>query len=167
MNQGVMRWRGIIVALAITAALVAAALAGEVTVAWTFATNNVDGTPLTDLAGAKVYYGTTSSNYTRVVDVPGGAPGQTKSHTVTGLVDGVRYYLNGTAYNTAGLESDFCREVAKVAKNSSPQVPGPNDALAVLVHRRQIMVIRNQGGRYVPLVMWQAWDDALSKWVDE
>ena len=30
-------------------------LRAVITVAWTFATNNADGTPLTDLAGAKVY----------------------------------------------------------------------------------------------------------------
>jgi len=92
--------------------------ASDVTVYWTFATNNVDGTPITDLAGAKVYYGTASSNYTHVVDAGmGGAegPGDNGSFTVTGLVFGVRYYLNGTAYNTCGLESDFCNEVSKVA----------------------------------------------------
>jgi hypothetical protein len=98
-------------------------VAASVTVRWTFATNNVDGTPLVDLAGAKVYYGTSSSNYTQVVDVPGGQPGQSKSFTVTNLSEGVRYYLNGTAYNIAGLESDFCREVSKIAskKPNSPK----------------------------------------------
>ena len=75
---------------------------------WSFPTNNLDGTPLTDLAGAKVYYGTSSSNYTHTLDV-----GMTNACTVTGL-DYLRvYYFNGTAYNTAGLESDFCTEVAK------------------------------------------------------
>jgi len=93
----------------------ATARAAEVSVSWTFAANNVDGTPLTDLAGAKVYYGASSSNYTQVVDVSGGQPGQACSFTVTGLVAGVTYYFNGTAYNTAGLESDFCAEVAKIA----------------------------------------------------
>ena len=86
-----------------------------ITVAWTFATNNVDGTPLTDLAGAKVYYGTASSNYTHVVTVPGGVPGGAGRATVTGLTAGVTYYLTGTAYNAAGMESDCCNEVRKVA----------------------------------------------------
>ena len=89
--------------------------AADITVAWTFATNNTDGSSLTDLAGAKVYYGTASSNYTHVLAVPGGVPGGEGRATVTGLVEGVRYYLNGTAYNLAGLESDYCNEVSGIA----------------------------------------------------
>ena len=96
--------------------------AADITVAWTFATNNVDGTPLIGLAGAKVYYGTASSNYTHVITVPGGVPGGEWRATVTGLVAGVRYYLTGTAYNTAGLESDFANEVRKVAGASDGAV---------------------------------------------
>jgi len=84
---------------------------GTVTLTWTMPTNNLDGTPLTDLAGAKVYYGTASSNYTTVVDA-----GMVETYTITGLTAGATYYCNGTAYNTAGLESDFCDEVAKEAK---------------------------------------------------
>ena len=116
-----MRFRGILSAMAIEALIVLAlvlacrAAAAEVRVAWRFADRNTDGTPLTDLAGAKVYYGTASSNYTHVVTVPGGSPGGEGRATVTGLVRGVAYYLNGTAYNVAGLESDFCNEVRRVA----------------------------------------------------
>lgn len=91
--------------------------AGQVTVTWTFSTNSADGTPLTDLAGARVYYGTASSNYTEVLDLPGGQPGQTCRFTITGLVEGVRYYLNGTSYGRSGGESDFCAEVTKIATN--------------------------------------------------
>jgi len=84
---------------------------------WTFATTNLDGSPLTDLAGAKVYYGTSSSNYTHVIDVPGGVPGESKTFRLTAseynLLPGVLYYFNGTAYNTSGLESDFCDEVTR------------------------------------------------------
>jgi len=88
-----------------------------VTVLWEMPETNVDGTPITNLAGAKVYYGTVSSNYTHVVDVPGGVPGETRTFRLTqrerNLVPGVLYYIAGTAYNTAGLESDFCAEVSK------------------------------------------------------
>jgi hypothetical protein len=91
-----------------------------VTVTWRFPTLNTDNTPITDLAGAKVYYGFSSSNYIHVVDVPGGQPGETKSFTVSNLIAGVIYYLNGTAYNVAGLESDFCDEVTKIAGLSGP-----------------------------------------------
>ena len=101
----------------ILGSLTAAHAEQGVTVSWTFADKNMDGTPLTDLAGARVYWGTASSNYTHVVDGPGGEPGQTRSFRLTarehGLLAGVLYYVNGTAYNTAGLESDFCTEVAR------------------------------------------------------
>jgi len=79
-----------------------------VSLAWTMPTNNADGTVLADLAGAKIYYGTASSNYTQVVDV-----GLTNTMQITGLEVGTLYYFTGTAYNTAGLESGYCNEVAK------------------------------------------------------
>lgn len=87
--------------------------AAEIPLSWTFASTNMNGTPLTDLAGAKVYYGTSSSNYISVIDVPGGEPGEIGTYTVSNLTDGVTYYFNGTAYNTAGLESDFCDEISR------------------------------------------------------
>ncbi len=84
---------------------------------WTFATTNTDGTPLTDLSGVKIYYGTSSSNYTHKVDVPGGNPGETKTFRLTAsehnLLPGVVYYMTGTAYNKNGLESDFCEEITR------------------------------------------------------
>ena len=97
---------------AILALILAAGIAGaaEISVQWDMPTTNTDGTPLTDLAGARIYYGTASSNYTATVDA-----GMVESLSVTGLTAGATYYFNGTAYNTAGLESDFCTEVAKVA----------------------------------------------------
>lgn len=118
------RGDGIIPLQIILAALIVFALATMlpaaepgITVSWTFASTNMDGTPITDLAGAKVYYGTSSSNYTHVIDVPGGSPGQTVTQHIEAaehdLTPGVVYYLNGTAYNTSGLESDFCDEVAR------------------------------------------------------
>ena len=83
---------------------------GMVTLRWTLPETNFDGTPLIDLVGAKIYYGTSSSNYTRIVDA-----GLTNSITITGLEANVLYFFNGTAYyRTIGLESDFCNEVAKL-----------------------------------------------------
>jgi len=84
---------------------------GEVTLSWTMPTNNMDGTSLTNLAGAKVYVGTASSNYTRAVDA-----GMVERFVLVGLQEGQTYYCNGTAYNRAGLESDFCTEVIKRAE---------------------------------------------------
>jgi hypothetical protein len=119
--------RSAIVVLCLLVAGVASA--ADLTVEWTFATNNVDGTALVDLAGAKIYYGTSSSNYTEVVDVPGGEPGQRCTFTITGLVAKTTYFVNGTAYNDEGLESDLCDEVSRRVTTR----PGKNKNLVLIL----------------------------------
>jgi hypothetical protein len=143
------------------------AFAAQIELSWTFAEANTDGTPITDLAGANVFWGTEPGKYTEKVQVPGGEPGATVTYILRGLVEGTTYYLNGTAYNTAGLESDFATEVAKIAVDVTPQVPGPHDVLAAMPARRQVMVIRQTEGQWTPLVIWQTYSDDLKAWVDE
>ena len=75
---------------------------------WILPTHNVSGTPLTDLAGVRIYYGTSSSNYTTMVEV-----GITNKYTVLNLLAGRTYYFNGTAYNSLGMESDYANEVSR------------------------------------------------------
>jgi hypothetical protein len=64
-------------------------------------TTNVDGTPLTTLAGYKVYYGTTPGHIHSIV------VGNVKSYQIAGLANGQTYYFTVTAYDTYGIESDF------------------------------------------------------------
>ena len=129
------RWKWFVFMFSVIAAALPPVVssAGEISLTWTMPTNTLDGTPLIDLAGAKVYYGLSSSNYTTVIDV-----GSTNAYTVTGLQEGETYYLNGTAYNTAGLESDFCSEAVKVAAPSSgnelPQVNAGPDLTTTLLN---------------------------------
>jgi hypothetical protein len=59
-----------------------------------------------DLKGYRVYYGTSSGNYTSVIDV-----GNQVTCTVTGLTPGETYYFAATAYNNIGLESDYSTEL--------------------------------------------------------
>src|SRR5438067_13116957 len=59
-----------------------------------------------DIAGYRLYFGTTSGNYDQVRDV------ETPYLAVTGLSDGVVYYFAVTAYNLAGAESSFSNEVS-------------------------------------------------------
>lgn len=94
------------------------ARAGEVSLTWELPTNNVDGTPLTDLAGCKIHYGLTSGTYTVILDV-----GFTNSVTITNLEGDATYYFTGTAYNDAGLGSDFCGEVDKIVYAPLPEPP--------------------------------------------
>ena len=59
-----------------------------------------------DLMGYKVYYGLSSKNYDRVIDV-----GNQTRYTVEGLSEEVNYYFAVTAYDSAFNESDFSEEV--------------------------------------------------------
>ena len=77
------------------------------TLTWDPPTTNTDGTSLTDLAGYKVYYGTTSGNYTASTDV-----GNVTTYTVSDLPPQV-YYFAITAYDTVGNESDYSNEAYK------------------------------------------------------
>jgi len=72
----------------------------EITLSWD---NNAE----TDLAGYKVFSGTSSGNYSGSIDV-----GNWNSCTVSGLQEGTNYYYAAKAYNTAGLESGFSNEVS-------------------------------------------------------
>jgi hypothetical protein len=60
-----------------------------------------------DLAGYKIYYGTTSGNYPGNLDV-----GNVTTCALTGLNWGTTYYAAATAYNTTGYESGFSNEVS-------------------------------------------------------
>ncbi len=107
--------------LCITSALIifillsaATVYAGEATLTWDPPTTNADGTPLTDLAGYKVYYGTESGNYSQSIDV-----GNVTTYTVSGLTNGQTYYFAVTAYDTSGNESDYSNERAKTIESSS------------------------------------------------
>ncbi|MDR4506602.1 MAG: Ig-like domain-containing protein [Candidatus Scalindua sp.] len=59
-----------------------------------------------DIAGYKVYYGISSSNYDDIIDV-----GNQTTYDLSDLVSGVTYYLAVTAYNSSGNESGYSNEV--------------------------------------------------------
>ena len=78
----------------------------QVGLIWDAPTTNADGTPLTDLAGYKVYFGTASRSYGAPINI-----GNVTTYTVTGLTPGITYYFAATAYDTSNNESDFSNEV--------------------------------------------------------
>lgn len=82
--------------------------AGSATLSWTAPATNADGTPLTDLAGYKIHYGTTSGSYTQSLSV-----GNVTTYMLTNLTDGLTYYFVTTAVNTSGGESGFSNQVSK------------------------------------------------------
>jgi hypothetical protein len=59
-----------------------------------------------DLSGYELHYGVSSGEYTASVDA-----GDATSCTITGLARNTTYYIAATAYNTAGLSSDYSNEV--------------------------------------------------------
>ncbi len=73
---------------------------------WDAPTKNEDGTPLEDLAGYIVYYGTESSNYDVSYDVK-----NTTTYKVDNLTEERTYYFVITAYDTSGNESKYSEEI--------------------------------------------------------
>jgi len=79
------------------------AFAAQIKLAWDVNTES-------DLAGYKVYYGTSSKSYVGSTDV-----GNVTAFTLTGLTQGQTYYTAVTAYNTLNQESGYSSEVSGVA----------------------------------------------------
>jgi hypothetical protein len=77
---------------------------GSATLSWTPPTENTDGSALTNLAGFKIYYGTSEGNYTSTVDLNN--PGLS-SYMVENLAGGNTYYFVMTAYDSNGNESAY------------------------------------------------------------
>ncbi len=96
--------------------------AGDATLSWDPPTTNADGSPLTDLAGYKIYYGTTSGNYTNNIDV-----GNVTTYKVVDLTEGLTYFFVVSAYDTLGNESDYSNEVSKKIESvdtTPPRITG-------------------------------------------
>ena len=93
-------------AFAITASQVST---GTATISWQPPTLNADGTPLTNLAGFWIRYGTSSNTLGSAVQVAN--PGVT-SAVIESLSAGT-WYFAVTAYNTLGVESDLSQLAQK------------------------------------------------------
>ncbi len=74
---------------------------GQATLSWTAPDANTDGTPLTNLAGYRIYYGTSADVLDQVVEIP--SVGLT-TYVVANLGVGT-YYFSIRAYNSVGAES--------------------------------------------------------------
>ena len=110
--------------------------AARVSLSWTAPTTNQDSTPLTDLAGYKVYHGFASRSYNVTIDV-----GLTTSAVLSDLQDGRTYYFAVTAYDTSGNQSVFTEVrvhhsarrhwTVPMRDQRSSRVPRPTDVLDV------------------------------------
>ena len=77
------------------------ATTGSATLTWTAPVDNTNGSALTNLAGYHIYYGTSPSSLSTVINV---ASAGTTTYTVSSLAAGT-WYFAVNAYTTAGTES--------------------------------------------------------------
>lgn len=82
---------------------------GSVSLSWTAPTQNEDGTALVDLAGFKIYYGTSPGNYTNQIRIDNAS---ITTYMVDNLTPGT-YFFSATAFNVSGIESRFSGEATK------------------------------------------------------
>lgn len=83
--------------------------AGSASLSWTAPTQNTDGTPVTDLAGYHIYFGTSVGTLNSLIDVPGAA---TTEYEISNLSSGT-YYFIVVAYNALGFESPSSNQASK------------------------------------------------------
>jgi len=88
---------------------VSTASASVVTLSWDAPTTNADGTPLTDLAGYKIYWGSSQNNYpnSKVLTNPG------LSSAVVDQLTPATWYFVVTAYDAYGNESAYSNVATK------------------------------------------------------
>lgn len=98
------------VSMSAFAVTVAAAGSGWATLSWVPPTENVDGTPLTDLAGYRIHYGKAADSLNTTVEIPGAAM---STATIEGLPAGT-WYFAVKAYTVAKVESELSNVAYKV-----------------------------------------------------
>jgi|GEM_PF-1592943 len=81
---------------------------GMTTVTWSSPALSTDGSALTDLVGYRIYYGTTSSNLTKTVNVSGAT---VTSQVVNGLASGT-YYFAVAAIDSADVANNLTNLVS-------------------------------------------------------
>lgn len=97
--------------------------AGSLDASWIAPTTNTDGSPLTDLASYRVYYGTATapcpgSGFFQVASPTSSpAPNTVVTYKLTGLTTGALYYVSVSAVDTAGNQS-----ACSLAANAAAQV---------------------------------------------
>ncbi len=82
---------------------------GSATLSWIPPTTNLNGTPLTNLAGYRIYYGTNSSSLNQSVQVSN--PGI--ASYVIGNLSPATWYFSLVSYNSTNIESPLSQIVSK------------------------------------------------------
>ena len=139
-------------------ALIPTSWAMDITLAW-------DPNTEPDLAGYRIYYGTSSRNYISSIDV-----GNVTRYTIANLDPRFTYYFAVTAYDIYNNESDFSNEVSSNSTNAlvdiyiaginkgsysipsggrvTPQYPGVMDGPVRVVSRNGMPIFVSQRVHY-------------------
>jgi len=116
-----MKWLiGISIILLSAGLLIALPYQPKTTLTWNAPTTNIDGSPLTDLAGYKVYHSQASGVYT---DTDSKDVGNVTSINIQNTIGNLKgnWCFVVTAYDIALNESDYSNEVcATFSKKASP-----------------------------------------------
>jgi hypothetical protein len=95
-----------------TQTIITGPVTGSVRLTWTAPTQNEDGTALTDLAGYKIYWGTTAGNYPNSVTINDATA---TTYVVDNLAPGA-YEFVATSFNTSNVESSYSTPATKVVQ---------------------------------------------------
>ena len=87
---------------------------GSVSLSWTAPTQNSDGSTLTDLAGYKLYYGTSAGSYTHQIRIDNPS---ISTYLIENLLPDT-YYVVATSFNDMGVESDYSNMAVKTVESS-------------------------------------------------
>lgn len=85
---------------------------GSASLSWTPPTRNTDGSTLTNLAGYKIYYGTSSGTLNKTVQISNAG---VSSYVIENLSPAT-YYFAVKAYTAAGVESALSNTASKVIR---------------------------------------------------
>ena len=129
--------------------------AGILDASWTAPTTNTDGSPLTDLASYRVYYGTSGApcpggTFLQTASTtPNPGPGQIVSVRFTGLSPTLLYNVAVTAVDTSGTQSACstpASAVARIAFAASPTGTVNFGSVSVGSFKDQVFTVSNTVG---------------------
>ena len=125
------------------------AYSAQVTLAWNPNTES-------DLAGHKLYNGYTSGNYEKVTDV-----GNQTSYTLSNLVEGQKYYIALTAYDTFNNESGYSSEVVYTVPTLDLTAPStPTSLQATTISTSQINLSWNASSDNIGVTGYRIYRDS-------
>lgn len=112
---------GIAIILMSAIVVIALPFTQKTTLTWEAPTTNVDGSPITDIGGYKVYFSQVSGAYT---DADSRDVGNVTSINIQNTIGNLKgqWCFVATVYDVAGNESDFSNEVCSefVIKKKAP-----------------------------------------------